>query len=54
MTSWSVTNKAPDEGSYDGSNPRSYISAISEMTHPSDTCEGAADEDIGEGRMDSE
>lgn len=27
---------------------------ISEMTHSSDTCEGAADDDVGEGRMDSE
>lgn len=24
------------------------------MTHKSDTCEGAADDDAGEGRMDSE
>ncbi|CAM9858476.1 unnamed protein product, partial [Ectocarpus fasciculatus] len=52
VTSWSQGNKAPDNGAYDGSNPRSFISAVSEMTHPSDTCDGAADDDAGEARMD--
>ncbi|CBJ26769.1 Mannuronan C-5-epimerase [Ectocarpus siliculosus] len=52
VTSWSVSNKEPDAGAYDGSNPRSYMSAVSEMTHPSDTCDGAADDDAGEARLD--
>ncbi|CAM9170241.1 unnamed protein product [Scytosiphon promiscuus] len=52
VTSWSVGNKTPDLGSSDGSNPRSFLSAVSEMTHSSDTCEGAADDDAGEARMD--
>ncbi|CAN0091526.1 unnamed protein product [Ectocarpus sp. 6 AP-2014] len=52
LTSWSVGNRAPDNGAYDGLNARSFISAVSEMTHPSDTCDGAADDDAGEARMD--
>ncbi|CAB1118833.1 MEP7c [Ectocarpus sp. CCAP 1310/34] len=51
---WYQVNRAPDNGAYDGLNARSFISAVSEMTHPSDTCDGAADDDAGEARMDSE
>ncbi|CAN0556801.1 unnamed protein product, partial [Laminaria digitata] len=52
--SWSRSKGTPDNGASDGSSPRSFISIVSEMTHSSDTCVGAADDDAGEGRMDSE
>lgn len=52
--SWDVSTGAYDEGSSDGTTPRAFISVLSEMIHDSDTCEGAADDDAGEGRMDSE
>lgn len=54
MTSWSVSKNAPDNGKSDGSNPRSYISVLSEVIHSADKCDGAADDDSGESRMDSE
>eukprot|EP00903_Cladosiphon_okamuranus_P015200 g14050.t1 len=52
VTSWSVGNQAPDNGAKDGNSPRSYMSVISLMEHPSDTCEGAASDSPGEARMD--
>lgn len=54
VTSWSVSKAAPDAGASDGSNPRSFLSVVSEMTHSADTCEGAADDEAGEARLDSE
>lgn len=53
VTSWSRTAGEPDAGATDGTSPRAYISVLSELIHPSDVCEGAADDDAGEGRMDS-
>lgn len=53
MFSWSRGQKTYDLGASDGDSPRSFISVLSEMTHSSDTCSGAADDDAGEGRMDS-
>lgn len=52
--SWSRSKAAYDTGASDGSNPRAYMSVLSEVTHASDTCDGAADDDVGEGRLDSE
>lgn len=52
--SWKRTQGTYDMGSSDGDQPRAYISIISEMTHDADKCEGAANDDVGEGRMDSE
>lgn len=52
--SWSVGNRAYDDGAKDGSSPRSFLSVISEAIHPGENCTGMADDDAGEGRMDSE
>lgn len=52
--SWSRSKATFDSGASDGSSPRSFVSIVSEMIHSSDTCVGAADDDAGEGRMDSE
>lgn len=54
VVSWSQSKATYDSGASDGGNPRSFISIVSEMTHSADTCTGAADDDAGEGRMDSE
>lgn len=53
MFSWSRGENTYDLGSSDGDTPRSFVSVLSEMTHDLDTCSGAADDDAGEGRMDS-
>ena len=52
MFSWDTSTNAPDRNEDDG---RSYISAVSEViTDDSQTCEGRANENAGEARMDIE
>lgn len=52
MFSWDTTTNSPDTNEDDG---RSYISAVSEViTNDLETCDGRANDNMGEARMDIE